>query len=55
MEIERHTIRLPQLSVMTEMAEDMPSLWMPIPGMYGVSKRLDSYGEILGLRCLRGL
>ena len=39
MKIERHAIRLPQLCVMTEMTGDMPSLWIPVPGMYGVSEK----------------
>lgn len=38
MQIGRHAVRLPQLCVMTEMAEAKPSLWVPIPGMFGVSK-----------------
>ena len=38
MQIGRHAVRLPQLCVMTEMAEAKPSLWVPIPGMYGVSR-----------------
>ena len=36
-QIEQHAVRLPQLCVMTEMADAKPSLWVPAPGMYGVS------------------
>lgn len=36
-QILKHAIRLPQLSVMTEMNTSTPSLWIPIPTMYGVS------------------
>jgi hypothetical protein len=35
-QIEQHAVRLPQLCVMTEMADAKPSLWVPVPGMYGV-------------------
>lgn len=36
-QISKYGIRLPQLCVMTEMNVSKPSLWVPIPGMYGVS------------------
>ena len=43
--LDEHGIQLPQISIMWEASED-PSLWFPVPGMYG-GFRLEFEGEDL--------